>query len=455
MNYSKENGQKVFSCSRQEGIKDRSSRPFSNRKNFDSLILLSKYTTQSTEAQNELRGTSDQLANILKYAKETIKQEARSGILKRIFTLINKAIDKISGYVQSQESLLQELFNLIKIKENQLEKATKKLSLYELIELVNLPNIETEQEEQRKQRKITNKSIQVNPARTSLEEEQIEIKSFKLSKINDKIARMNFKIDPVQAQMESSIIGDKNTFVALKHPKSFLITTSKRGLKVIEKNKLIYSNLLPSRDGALKDVVYIPTEDCYLIDFEDHIYRKNIDGRPPYVYLEYKCGYRVGASFYFSDIAKRLIFIKDYTNIAVLNFEEKRVEIDASNFFSKSLVDFKVVGENHHLVLAASTDGMLFLYNLYYDAKEGLIIAHKSLNLMSSLGEKVFSIAACKKGTFVCVEVIQKRSACSRLILLKIEDHEFVRESVINQFEHDIGPKLALECHGYVGSHIL
>ena len=86
---------------------------------------------------------------------------------------------------------------------------------------------------------------------------------------------------------ESKLIGGFCTFFAFKNNTSFAIGTSGKGMKTVENNKLIHSGRLPGTStGPLLDIIYVEHLDWYLLNYNSNVYRKDIDDKPPYLYMD-------------------------------------------------------------------------------------------------------------------------------------------------------------------------
>ena len=128
----------------------------------------------------------------------------------------------------------------------------------------------------------------------------------------------------------------------------------------------IYSVEFPGEYRDLNDMIYFPPLDCYLLACYDKIYRKDIDGQHPYLYMELKCGTREGAHFRYSNIHQRLVIAKDCLKISVLSPETKEVEIEVQKNLEGLIQDFRLFGEQEDRVVAITATGFVLLFSLDY-----------------------------------------------------------------------------------------
>ena len=274
----------------------------------------------------------------------------------------------------------------------------------------------------------------------------------------DQSKKQEVVVEQYRSHQEEGIIGGFLTYIALKSPSSYMIGTWGQGLKIIENEAQIYSEQLPNIYASLADMIYIKPLDCYLLDHDEKIYRKDIDDKPPYIYLDLTCNIRAGASFRYSEIHERLVIIKDWDRIAVVNLQNKEVEIDVEKTIGHNIEDFKLFGENEDRVVSIADDGYILLYSLNYSKKTGALVGHSLVEMIEERDEKPSSVAVCDKNQHVLVDIGKKESprVCSRMILLTLNEDSFVKKAVIiDQLSHGIGQKYALECHGYVGTHLI
>ena len=109
---------------------------------------------------------------------------------------------------------------------------------------------------------------------------------------------LQLTVRQVKKFKETELIGSKPTLVALKNPNSYLVATQLKELKVIKNGLKLFSGLLPKDLQFLTDIIYIPTLNCYLLASSQVLYRKDIDSKPPYLFLEINCGYTVNGCLF-------------------------------------------------------------------------------------------------------------------------------------------------------------
>ena len=257
---------------------------------------------------------------------------------------------------------------------------------------------------------------------------------------------------------EICVIGDRS-HLAIKDHESYLIGTAGERLRVIEDNQVVYCDAFSEYYAPLKDVVYVEHLNCYLLDFNSAIYRKDIDDQPPYFYMDVKGSKREGASLKYSRISQRLIVNNDDRNISVVNLEQKFVEMEvevSSN--NNPIQDFRIFGENEEKVLSVTVDGVLSLHNFDYSQTKRFTLDESKIDLLKERTESVYSLAVCDKGRFVMVHLQAKNDGVgcfSRIIVSNLRGSKFQQMTTLDLYSQQLGRNLALECCGYVGSHVL
>ena len=295
--------------------------------------------------------------------------------------------------------------------------------------------------------------LNVYPAESIFRESRVPLNSHFLEKIGFEVEKLENHHD----KGAESLIGDNLTHIAVKSPVSYLIATKEKGLKLFDIDSEVYSGRLPIHGAWLTDMIYIEPLDCYLLNHHHKIFRKDIDGRPPRLFMDVKCGYRVGASFRYSEVHDRLIVNKDNRKIAAINLEEKKVEFELRKRYGDDINDFKLSRKKEDKVVAITKNGQVLLYILDFEKKTGSVVSHSSIELLKERFESGKSISLCSRNKHILVEIGQFWTSfiCSRMVVFSIEDNKLVKKAVIDQYSQKIGSKYALEYYGYAGTHAL
>ena len=284
------------------------------------------------------------------------------------------------------------------------------------------------------------------------------LKESNLKKNELKLEDLDLVVETVQDCQKDYIIGGGLTFVGIKSFNSFLIGTDYKDHMLIEKGVQLYLSNLGDSVECLKDIVYIPHQDCYLMIHKDKLYRKDINRKPAYLYLDLRCGYRYGSGFRYSTLNKRLIMPTNNKNLSVFNVWTKKIEIVIKKDDWGYITDFKVFGEFEDRVAALTSSKVLIIYNLNRAQKRGVVAKHK-FEMIEDRREGLISVAVCSKNNYVLVELGQGvfPSKCSRMFVFKVNDSSLVLKECFDLFASPTTFKFAIECLGYAdaGRHIL
>ena len=339
----------------------------------------------------------------------------------------------------------------------------------------NLPQLEDNQAENK--RKQVNKGVQVNPnenkgktQNTDKEKDQTPVshipKDLKLQvdslhqaylRSSEKyIQNLTLTNQQFAVHKEPSLIGGKYTFMALKSHNSYMIGSILKGIKVIENGLVVHKSLCDKED-CIRDLIYIEKLDCYIMAYDWKLYRKDIDNKRPYLFIDVVCGIRFGASLRFSTLNNRLITNKDMKTICAINLETRAVEIQIEKKVGNEIYDFRVFGKLENRVVSITRDGYVVLHRLNYQQKDGSVSGRLKVKLLEERQERFKSVVVCSRGEYIFLEIGQAANPflCSRMMVLKLRGENLEIRTTLDQFERGVADKLALECFGYVGSHIL
>ena len=274
---------------------------------------------------------------------------------------------------------------------------------------------------------------------------------------NRDIEDLELEIEVIQQTQEEGVFVGDWTHLAMRNQNSYMTLTEEDGMVLVEDGEDIYTGKFPTEEVPPLDIIYIEHFECYLMNFDDKVYRKDINDQPPYVYMNIHCGTRVGACFRYSKLHQRLIVNKDYENITAVNLHCKDFMIEVEKDVGEDIYDFRVFGEQEDRIISITRDGYVVLYHLDYEKDTGCVKGHSKIELKEDRKEELTSVAVCEKGQFTLVEIGRHESEfiSSRMLVFKIEEDKLVKKASLDQFYLKMGQKFALECYGHVGTHVL
>ena len=308
-------------------------------------------------------------------------------------------------------------------------------------------------EVKKKENPMTNIPI-INPkVLKNLTEKVEDLHKAHLKFSHKNVREMTLQVEGIRNEKQNGIIGTNFTHIAIKSLNSFMMGTKGKGIKIVEKDYRVYGAKLPLGNVWLTDIIYVKHLDCYFIAYNDQLFRKDINKENPYLFMEVKCGVRVGACFRNSDVNERLIIAKDAQSICAVDLERKELAVEVAKSLGGEIYDFRLFGKGEDRVVAVTRDGYILLYHLDYKKKMGSILSNYKFELLEERKEMGFSIAVCDKDKYIFVEIGQ--AFCTRVAVLQIDEYGISLRANIDQYKERMGLKLSFECFGYVGNHIL
>ena len=273
--------------------------------------------------------------------------------------------------------------------------------------------------------------------------------------VKEKINRMKLTINEVNNYSQEGLIGGDSTHLALKNPKSFLIGTSRKGIKVFENDAQIFSGRL-SRDGhdELYDAVYIASLTSYFLLSDSRIYRKDICTNPPHLFMSFNNDSKNCTFLRFSTIHQRLLITRDGKDISIINPRTRKIEVVFSKRVGKKIKDFQLIGELEDRGVTVTEYGYIVLYSLIFGKKRGFMTFYNCRLVQEGDGYPQ-SIAVCDKNQYLFVLIAPKYNYLSRVIILKLTNGSRLHAASAVKCSQNIGRNFACEIYGYIGSHIL
>ena len=254
---------------------------------------------------------------------------------------------------------------------------------------------------------------------------------------------LEFSVEKVKDLNVGGLIGGEDTAIGLKGEDSFLIGTDCKGIVLVENGIQLYSGVI---EGYLSEIVYVSPLNSYLFAHFDEIYRKDVDSKPPYLFLDIDCGGKLR----YSQLLKRLIINKESNQICLLNPKTKKIEIELKNKEGGSIKDFKLFGEHENRIIAV-TSNKVKLYNLTNsDQKKEIFDSYLDLGY----NEEPTSLSICNKNKYMVI-TFEKHERCSGLQVYKIFEDSLINTAYMTYPDLSSGTIQALGCFGYAEARIL
>ena len=271
-----------------------------------------------------------------------------------------------------------------------------------------------------------------------------------------KLENVHLTVEKVKDFYKMHFIGGTKTLLGMKNSNNFLIATQRRGLILIKDGIQIYIGKLSGGYGDLKDIIYIPSLNCYFLALVEKLYRKDIDDKPGYLFMDVNYGFRTGGCFRYSDLNQRLITVKDFTKITILNPKTKKLESlmkygEQEDYIS----DFRIFGEQQDRLAVLEYQGQVTLCSLTHGRGRGQIGLYQIM-LLNERYEEPISIEVCPRNKYLLVEIGETQGRrTSRLFIFQVVKDTLVKKTCIEPGGPRLHQKNALACCGYVGTHVL
>ena len=246
--------------------------------------------------------------------------------------------------------------------------------------------------------------------------------------------------------------------VAFKDPSSYLRVSGGK-YKLIENSAQLHSSNILKFSHSIEYALYINHLHFYLLYFAEKFYRKDIDERDPYIYMELDCRCRpqFGLGFRYTKLNKRLIIPKMGKGLAVVNLERKHVEIEIRDERVRTLEHLKIFGDKENQIICLDISGTIFLYSVCFQLKK--VCSKQSYQINSNWASNKFcsSLNISHNRRFILVGLKKNRSYQSRVVLLfELKRLSLRKLATLSEENQGIGYKTALEFLGTAGGdHLL
>ena len=269
----------------------------------------------------------------------------------------------------------------------------------------------------------------------------------------------NLSLQRINYGDKPEFIGRVWTFVSFKNPTSFAIGTHFGGLVVTENNVRIYSERFSSQNKSLNSIIYIEHLNCYLLHHENQIFRKDINNQQPFLFIDVTFSFRPGGCFRYSKVNRKLIIVKDRKNVAVINFERRRVDFEIKSNNDSFIQDLRLFGKGERKVVYMTNLGCISVCCLSYDLRKLCFKSSYQVQLETEKPESSVSLAVYDQGKYILAGTasINPLQSC-RMLILRLKDRSIIHTATLyEQAQQGVanGVKFALEFWRRIQGHIL
>ena len=372
---------------------------------------------------------------------------------------------------ETNYSIAESNLNKTELKEDkESQTSTKEVEKDQDLDSVKKQKIQKEEvESTQKDLKIVEKKSRT-PTKQAPEVPKEQQAKPKTPKKNKKVEQSNLqnlkvKVDKLKNLQKSGIIGEGWTYIALKSPESYLIGSSMKGLKLHENSKGLYQAKLKGDGFLLNDIIYVKNIDSYFLAWGAGLYRKDIDDKPPYLFVDIDCGWRCGACLRYSDLNNKLFVSKEGTYISVIDIKQKKQVIQVEEERDQDLTDFRIFGEKQDLVVSLKASGILAVYRFNFKKKGKNYSIEDSpskeseldMGLIEQRHEVAVALEVGSQNRFFLVEIegSGQTSLSSRMMVAKFEDKKLTKMATLDNFKEKFGNILAFCSLGYFGKNLI
>ena len=369
----------------------------------------------------------------------------------RITAPRDQTVSYFDHLINTDLQSVKDLFKGHQMTEKILARLTKLSKQYFVIDTPSqLPKPQNEVPEQKELKLASEADQQAPPLEISLASEKV-----KMYKKKSKGWLKFLKIDPPR---------DFFNLIAFKNLKSYMIGLIEKKLVIVEDGAEIYSQKLDMEFPYLDTAAYIEPLNCYLLNLQSKLYRKDIDSNPPYIFMNLNCGMSGGKLIYLEK-HKRLI-MRVGKSISAINLETKEVEFESFRSIGEGIISFQLLGGEgaKQNLVSLTYDGYALLHELDFEKKLGHVVGYYNLELDRLKKQGGSILAVCPKKEYILVEEgefggshlsYRRPASYSRMVLLKIEGTNLIKKAELVIRSQTIRKKTALKCCGYSGRHLV
>ena len=396
-----------------------------------------------------------------KMTKLPIKNEIESikyvELIAQASEVIGEARQQIVNFCEDQNSKMDKLTTDLSQKQTELDLVLKRYSKLKnfltQLDKISIPSLQEKSPTQHPS--LSNKANQIQASLQGARlNEEIKLRISVLGKIK-------IRVEEIADHSELGLIGGKETRIAFKDPNSYLIASSKQGMKLVEENKALFLDNLPDPQWMrlINQIIYVESLNCYFLQMPTELYSKNIDKKQPIPYMRLDDRY---SEIQYSKENGRLICLKNST-LSVINLRTKEVEFKIeSKYYSTHRL--RLFGK-YRVVTAGTTGrgakGFISLCKLNCQISYGIFFRNSEFELTGGDLEDYESyedLQVCDKNRYCFLSLkgsIDESEFLSRIVILDAFGDRLTLKVNVHLLNQRITPNLCLKSAGYVKDLIL
>ena len=216
-------------------------------------------------------------------------------------------------------------------------------------------------------------------------------------------------------------------------------------------------------ETTLDDLHYSRHLDCYLLCLEFKIYRKNLDGKPAFLFVDLKIEGMIGSSFILAKTYPRFILSRKRRDISLINLETRKMEISFPKDHGGQVVTHHLLDEQERHLLILTHDAHVVLYDLFPGDEENNknhLLSSKKIAFSEERKEEASNLSVGPEGEYLFVllgTLLPMVMMTSRILILKIEGGRKLSDPLreVDFLHLGLGPCNSTACFGLVRNHLL
>ena len=255
--------------------------------------------------------------------------------------------------------------------------------------------------------------------------------------------------------------------LALKNDKNYMILYHEiKHINLIEDGSQLYTGsfrdkiLMTSEDGGIVGTAYVKTLNFYIFLCSGKIFRKDIDKKPPYPYIDTGTQ-RYNSDFFYSQYLNRIFIIernwvKKKSVITVVNLEKAEIEAkyvdnDEHDYLGN---EFKLMGHFENNLVSYTEQGRLRFY-IFEDTLSS-ISKFADYQISLCINEDLTDITACDKVRFLLAQIESFYSDDSQIVVFCRKGGILEKRQIVDQSQPslDLDNDFPMVFFGWSGDHI-
>ena len=237
------------------------------------------------------------------------------------------------------------------------------------------------------------------------------------------------KLELVGDHYTSPEIGDAYTRVVMKNQNSYCLATDKKGYVLYEGGKLIDQGHFKADANFFKSMVYVKDVDAYFMVLSYKIYKKEVNGLNPQLWVDGKFGWNSNTPMEYSPKNKRIFTTMPRNTIAVIDPKTNGVEFSLNVAGPDYIMNYRFIGKNHQYVIFASWNGRIGLFKYDTETKTGHVIT--LIQIPNHYGPSIDNLEVDSTEKVVLVSMLNEKGYQTNMVVYELWNNRFTFKSSV------------------------